>query len=56
LTENDRSILIALLDLKADKIHPRAGDEILGAVFFENEVGDSKANSKSLFTSASLIL
>jgi hypothetical protein len=42
LTENDRSILIAMLDLKADKIHPRAGEEILGAVIFEYEVGDSK--------------
>jgi hypothetical protein len=51
LTENDRSILIAMLDLKADKIHPRAGKEILGAVIFENEVGDSKRafdNLKSL--------
>jgi len=51
LTENDRSILIAMLDLKADKIHPRAGEEILGAVIFENEVGDSKRafdNLKSL--------
>ncbi|MFN4904694.1 MAG: hypothetical protein ACK6AO_17565 [Planctomycetota bacterium] len=42
LTENDRSILIAMLDLKADKIQPRVSKEILGAVIFENEVGDSK--------------
>jgi hypothetical protein len=42
LTENDRSILIAMLDLKAGKIQPRVSKEILGAVIIENEVGDSK--------------
>jgi hypothetical protein len=48
LTENDRSILTVMLDLKADKIQPRTGDEILGAVIAEKEVGDSKRAFENL--------
>jgi hypothetical protein len=40
LSENDRSILLAMLKLNADAIHPRPGHEILETVIIE--VGDSK--------------
>ena len=40
LSENDRSILLAMLKLNADAIHPRPGHEILETVIVE--VGDSK--------------